>query len=414
MAPGAKAPARQTVIIVTILFILAWYLALYHRGATDALTYTPTQHEAINAADDDDDGETPADNSDPFQPDTSETLEIDTRPAAAASEAPTNTPNPYITEGQLNPTGRRLDGPLSPPADDPWRTLILYAFSDTPDARTNLRYFLRHGLHSAADFIFIMNGVSKETLPTFQIPDEASNIRVVLRDNTCFDIGAYGEVLRSEEQWTSVGWGANRIPLWRRYKRFIMLNSSVRGPFLPHWGQGACWSDLFVQRVTVDTKLVGLTANCWPTFHVQADIWATDFVGIDLLINPPPSGPNSTVDDFADKLAPVGLAACYPDLSRAVHAELGATRVMLEAGWKVDVMMSAFHGIANYSQVCDPQQQGDLLWKDKYFGTNLHPYETVFTKSNRDLDPLLLERLTEWHWQSAWRSWDACGAFSRW
>ncbi|PSR93918.1 hypothetical protein BD289DRAFT_428269 [Coniella lustricola] len=260
-----------------------------------------------------------------------------------------------------------------------------------------------------------MNGVDNDTLASFQIPTGASNIRTVLRPSTCFDLGAYGEVLRSKEQSTRAGWGAVRIPLWQRYKRFIMLNSSVRGPFLPHWGQGACWSDLFAQRITIDTKLLGLTANCWPFFHVQADVWATDFVGMELLINPPPPlGANSTVDNFADWFAPVGLADCYPDLSRAVHAELGATRVVMEAGYKVDLMMSAYHGIANYSAVCDPQEDGDLMFKDKYFGTNVHPYETIFAKTNREVDQTLLDRLTEWHWQSGWRSWDACGAFSRW
>lgn len=346
-----------------------------------------------------------------------EPLELDTsvlNPDSTTTAAPTIIANPYITEGQKNPSGRPLSGPLSPPADDPWRTLVLYAFSDTPDAHTNLRYFLKQGLHASADFIFILNGIDNETAAEFQIPDDASNIRTVLRPNTCFDIGAYGEVLRSPEQWTKVGWGPAHIPLWRRYRRFIMMNSSVRGPFLPHWGQGACWSDLFVQRVTIETKLVGLTASCWPHFHVQADVWATDFVGMQLLMEPPPPRADSLVDDFADRFAPVGLADCYADLSRAVHGELGATRIMLESGWKVDLMMSAYHGIANYSTVCNPEQHGDLLWKDKYFGTNVHPYETLFTKTNRDLDPVLIDRLTEWHENSAWTSWDACGAWSRW
>lgn len=337
-----------------------------------------------------------------------------TTTTTSSSLLTTETPNPYITKGQLNPSGRPVQGPLSPPADDPWRTLVLYAFSDTPGARDNLRYFLRHGLHAAADFVFILNGVDNATAAELQIPEGAANIRTVVRPNTCFDLGAYGEVLTSREQQTGVGWGPGKVDLWRRYKRFIMLNASVRGPFLPHWGQGACWSDLFVQRVTVDTKLVGLTANCWPHFHVQADVWATDFVGMQLLMHPPPPGPNSTVDDFADRNAPVGLASCYPDVGQAVHAELGATRVMLDAGWKVDLMMSAFHGIANYSAWCDPQEHGDLLWQNKYFGINAHPYETLFVKTNRDIDPLMIERLTEWHWQSDWRSWDACGAFSRW
>ena len=38
------------------------------------------------------------------------------------------------------------------------RTLITYAYSETPNARENLLFFLHAGLHGAADFIFILNG----------------------------------------------------------------------------------------------------------------------------------------------------------------------------------------------------------------------------------------------------------------
>ncbi|KUI60361.1 hypothetical protein VP1G_07566 [Cytospora mali] len=398
MAFGGLNPSKQTVIVTTVLLVLLWYLTLFQPSA-------------------------------PITTKNTETLEIDTQPPAAGAgehlEVDASTPgkpgghpdvaaaaakpnkkpvNPYITEGQLNPSGRPLEGPLSPPADDPWRPLILYAYSDTPVARDNLRFFLRHGLHAAADFIFILNGMNNVTAQELMIPQGASNIRTVLRPNTCYDLGAYGEVLRGDL--ISMGLGPGRIELYRRYKRFIMLNSSVRGPFLPHWGQGACWTELFLSKVNIDTKLVGLTANCWPHFHVQSEVWATDFVGMELLMHPPPPGPNSTVDSFAGRDEPVGLAGCYPDL--------GATRIMFEAGWKVDLMMTAFHGIANYTTVCNPQEHGDLLFNGKYFGTNVHPYETVFAKSNRDIDPLLMQRLSEWQWASGWRSWDSCGGWSEW
>lgn len=321
--------------------------------------------------------------------------------------------NPYITDGQLNPSGRPSKGPLSPPADDPWRPLILYAFSDSPVSRDNLRFFLHHGLHAAADFIFILNGMNNETAQELLIPQGASNIRTVYRPQTCYELGAYGEVLRGDK--IPLGMGPGRLELYKRYKRFIMLNSSVRGPFLPHWGQGACWSDIFLAKVNIQTKLVGMTANCWPNFHVQSEVWATDFVGMELLMHPPPPSANATnVDAFAAREEPVGLAGCYPDLNKALHAELGATRIMLDAGHRVDLLMSAYHGIANYSAVCDPQEHGDLLWNGKYYGTNVHPYETVFAKTNRDIDPVLIQRLSEWQWASGWRSWDSCGAYSTW
>lgn len=50
MALGAKAPARQTVIIVTILVLFTWYLTVYDRGATDVLTYTPVSSTSPDLA----------------------------------------------------------------------------------------------------------------------------------------------------------------------------------------------------------------------------------------------------------------------------------------------------------------------------------------------------------------------------
>lgn len=133
------------------------------------------------------------------------------------------------------------EAPLSTPAPPSWqqqhddtsdRPLILYAYAESESARENLRFFLNKGVHGAADFVFIFNG---ETTAVDTIP-EAENIRVVQRSNTCFDLGAFGEVLRADD-------------LWRRYKRFITLNASIRGPFLPIWSSD-CWSDMFLNRVT--------------------------------------------------------------------------------------------------------------------------------------------------------------------
>lgn len=37
-----------------------------------------------------------------------------------------------------------------------------------------------------------------------------------------------------------------------------------------------------------------------------------------------------------------------------------------------------------------------MLWDKEYYGTNVHPYETIFLKSNRGIDLVGLERLSEW------------------
>ncbi|GKT46687.1 uncharacterized protein ColSpa_06868 [Colletotrichum spaethianum] len=257
------------------------------------------------------------------------------------------------------------------------RPLILYAFAESDAARENLKFFVNQGLHDAADFIFILNG---ETNVTDTIP-EKSNIKVISRPNTCFDLGAYGEVLRKDD-------------LYKKYKRFITMNASIRGPFLPHWAQ-SCWSDLYLGRLTNEVKSM---------------IWATDETGIDLLLNPPPG--SSVKDQFGTENDPVGLGGCYDGWNQAVHAEIGATSTFLKQGYKVDLMMTAFHKSKKYIEECDSSQNGDVLWNGKYFGTNVHPYETIFIKANRDIDPTLIEHLTAWQQASGYDSYSACKASS--
>ncbi|KAK5655086.1 hypothetical protein OQA88_5985 [Cercophora sp. LCS_1] len=272
------------------------------------------------------------------------------------------------------------------------RPLILYAYAESAVARENIQYFAAKGLHGAADFIFIFNG---ETNATEFVPS-ADNIRIVRRPNTCFDLGAIGEVLREGD-------------LWRNYKRFITMNASIRGPFLPIWSSG-CWSDLYLDRVTDTNKLVGMTVNCQPRPHVQSMIFATDDVGMGILLDPSRATSASVDDDFGTHNDPVGLSHCYAGWKEAVHAEVGTTGLITGAGFTVDAMMTSLHSEDGVSEYCrlNPSS-GDLLFDKKYFGSNIHPYETIFIKANRDIDHTLVNSLTKWHLKQKTTSYELCG-----
>lgn len=124
------------------------------------------------------------------------------------------------------------------------RPLVLYAYAESDAGRADLAFFVRNGVHRRADFVFIING---PTNATDMIPTDLPNVRMVQRDNTCFDLGAFGEVLRADN-------------LWKRYRRFITMNASIRGPFLPLYSS-ACWTDIFLDRITERTK-VCLPRSC--------------------------------------------------------------------------------------------------------------------------------------------------------
>lgn len=125
----------------------------------------------------------------------------------------------------------------------PERTLITYVYSESKESRANLKFFLAHALHGSSDFVFILNG---KTSAAELIPNEL-NVKVVKRDNSCYDLGSHAEVLTKND-------------LYKQYTKFILMNASVRGPFIPHWSD-SCWSDQLVGRVTDEVKVSELRSG---------------------------------------------------------------------------------------------------------------------------------------------------------
>ncbi len=119
------------------------------------------------------------------------------------------------------------------------RPLILFAYSESDFARINLKFFVDHWLHGAADFIFILNG--KTNVAKKIIPRDKKNIRVIQRKNDCYDLGAHAEVLQKDG-------------LYKGYKKFILMNASIRGPFVPHWSR-ECWSDTYLNKLSDEVKV---------------------------------------------------------------------------------------------------------------------------------------------------------------
>lgn len=268
----------------------------------------------------------------------------------------------------------------------------MYTYSESENARANLEFFLMKGLHAQADFVFILNGPTsvKPLLPVLD------NVKVIERENKCFDLGGMGEVLRQDD-------------LWKQYKRFITMNASIRGPFFPTY-DSACWTDIFLDRLNSNTKLVGTTINCQPTPHVQSMIWATDEVSMGILLDPGLAYTVGAEDHWGTAEDPVGMSFCHETMFQAVHTELGSTRLITSQGYGVDVLMTAYAGAANIEDYCKNGQFEDPLYPETYYGSNIHPYETIFMKANRDIDPVLLDKMTEWHLRRPLDSWTMCAS----
>lgn len=320
-------------------------------------------------------------------------------------------PSPEVAPAVKAPIAVAKTGETPPTTGDVKqsdRPLVTYVYSQTDSAERNLRFFVSRALNDAADFIFIING---EPAQAREIIPKKANIKVVERENDCYDLGSHAEILTTHiaPDGTALKKGdKGGTERWKMYKKFILLNASIRGPFLPNWSS-VCWMNAYLGKLSSDVKLVGMTANCWPQFHVQSMIWATDSVGLELLLYPPQ--PEKIPEGLPEDWKEVGINGCFHTWDEAVHAEVFSTQIIRNGGKnQIAVMMSAFHSDKDYIDHCDSGGNGDVLWNGKYFGTNVHPYETIFMKTNRDIDPVLIEKLTKWKEGEKYSSYDHCRA----
>lgn len=154
-----------------------------------------------------------------------------------------------------------------------------------------------------------------------------------------------------------------------------------------------------------------MTVNCLPRPHVQSMVLATDDVGMATLLNASLATSASPADFFGAENEPVGFSACYNNWASAVHAEIGASALIVNAGFKLDALLTLLHAEAGVDEYCRANPGLDDVLHDKsYFGANVHPYETVFVKANRDIDPSLMRSMTSWHLRMNTSSFDTCGS----
>jgi hypothetical protein len=313
--------------------------------------------------------------------------------------------------------------------------LILYAYSPASWALPNLQFFLKHGIHASATFIFVINGALvagnnfNQSSPVFENSTEAGildvlstlepyaekyqNIKIWKRPNTCYDLGAYADMLKT-----------NSSALVRSHEKFILINASVRGPFVPFWSQ-ECWSDAYLRPIEASkavnatnlkpVKLVGMTINCVDVRprHIQSMILATDQVGMNILLGQRSEDTIISSNDTSSMTyTNTGIDACPQNMDEAVNIEVSLTPLIQSHNYTVRAMMAEYWSKQDYEADCT---NGDInAAKGAYEGGDLGVFETLFIKTRWGVEADQTERLSRWYdgavdsGMSA-GAWDKCG-----
>lgn len=221
------------------------------------------------------------------------------------------------------------------------KTLCIYALHEY---NLNLEYFIKHALvdDPEVDFYFVVNN------PTLKLTVPKG--KVVNRENKNFDFGGWSQVLLTDD-------------LYKQYDYFILVNSTVRGPFYPLWYEERNWIKLFTSKITPDLKLFGIMiGNETAKPHVQSMFLVTDKVGMDIGI----TGGIFKLDE--------------PSVSAKEiinKKEIGYSTLIMEKGYNIGCMLKALQG-RDFRINKGPIYH--MFEENYYYGTNIHPYETIFCK----------------------------------
>jgi hypothetical protein len=270
--------------------------------------------------------------------------------------------------------------------------LLLYVWANTHSyAYGNLKYFIDVAVreNDHVDYYFILQRVNNKAINESSMPLLPKNGHYIQHGNICYDFGTFGWFLNEftyGNPWMNETIGNNKkkkINL-KNYKYFILMNSSVRGPFFPPYyfkflsdyqndfDKTFYWYYVFTKRLNQKVKLTGCTISCIPIPHVQSFVLVTDFIGFTIMLKPGSDGGSP----------PEGIFGCYSHPNHvSLNSEVPTSTRILESGYMIDSLLTKYQGVdftAPHNQLCNQHKNPYL--NDNFDGTSLDSYETVFIK----------------------------------
>ncbi|PRW33169.1 hypothetical protein C2E21_7839 [Chlorella sorokiniana] len=285
--------------------------------------------------------------------------------------------------------------------------LVSYSYFEKDSIqRDNFDFFITMGMGlanrlggpAATDFVVVVNGAvcrpcsrlyplmqesASPLLPPSVLTAEYKGDGLALlkrTENEGMDFAAHNVTL---------SWMASQGKLGR-YKYFIFLNSSIKGPFVPNYmPAGWQWTQAYTDALRGDVKAVGSSLVCLPEvdaggFGPKLESWAfgVDQDGLEALLR------EGVFHLRTCKLCDDGVV---------VKGEYGLTSALFKYGFNVDTLMAMYRGVDwrdkrhwRCNNNVHPSRHGT------YAGITMHPFETVFLKASWHVGEPFVERYSAW------------------
>ena len=329
-----------------------------------------------------------------------------------------------LSRSQALPTQRgNTRNLLASPAPVFGPTLVSYSYFEKDDVqRFNMEFFMAVGMGQsprfkppqATDFVVIISGEKcspcKQLLPS--LVETHSGTRNFPEISQAWSVPGLTMLQRTQNE--GMDFAAHNITLqwlqrtgsYGKYRYFIFLNSSVRGPFYPSYmPQGWQWTRAYTDRIVGNVKLVSSSIVCLPTvdaggFGPKAESWAfaTDPEALELFT----------------RAGVFHLRTCkLCDDGVVVRGEYGLTNVLFSHGLGIATLMSMYHPETDWlddknwhcNNNAHPSRHGS------YDGIAMHPFEVVFLKASWHVGEPHTAHYSKWFLAQAQGSDNTAGAF---
>lgn len=213
--------------------------------------------------------------------------------------------------------------------------------------------------HDNISFLIIANDLSYK----FNLPEYVITMN---RRNAGRDFGGWSE-------------GLLKNNLYKDYDKFIFLNSTIDGPFIPDDKNKTSvgkyinkttdinWVDFFISGLRNDIKLFGCTINNAYGSHVQSYVFSMDKEALEYLIK---------TEIFSIKK--------YKNTARqAQENEIEMSRKIIKNNWNIGCLLKCYEDIDFRNLVLHDQLLHNDIMYDKYRNKIWNEYDLIFIKGNR-------------------------------
>jgi lipopolysaccharide biosynthesis protein len=234
------------------------------------------------------------------------------------------------------------------------KTLVLYVFHVV---NNRVQHFINNCIFDDknVDFIIISNNKDNK----FIVPN---GVKVLLRDNVGYDFGGWSEALLVDD-------------LYKNYDKFIFVNSSVIGPFIPSYYKGK-WTDVYIDGLQNNVKLFGSTINTisqpLTKSHVQSYIFSMDINTLQYLISREIFSMTNYAKTFGEAIW---------------LKEVKMSREIINNGWNIGSLFKHYKNVDFTFSTKTPSEYnieffGDIMFH-VYMNKLWNEYDLVFIKGNR-------------------------------